>query len=79
MTRTRKYYRVDSYINNFGTMLYITADRPSYAGICSAQQAEDIYGGDYLQVTEFVAASDLSIKEAWEQGEILSTKYFMPQ
>jgi hypothetical protein len=78
--RLTKYYRVDDYSKNFGTMLFICTDKPRYAGIISQEQAYKIYGGDYIQVTEFVAPSDIrNAKEAWEQGEIIETRYFMPQ
>lgn len=80
MNKMTTYYRVDDYINNFGTMLYLSTDKPQYAGIISLEQAYKIYGGEYIEVTEFVAPSDITnIQEAWEQGEIVKTSYFMPQ
>ena len=80
MTTMKTYYRVDDYSKNFGTMLYVSSEKPSYAGIISHEQAWKIYNGDYIQVTEFVAPSDITgAKEAWEQGEIIQIRYFMPQ
>jgi hypothetical protein len=80
MNKMKTYYRVDEYINNFGTLLFISTYKPRYAGIMSHEQAHKIYGGVYIQVTEFAAPSDITdIKEAWEQGEIVKTSYFMPQ
>jgi uncharacterized protein YqgQ len=86
MNKMKTYYRVDEYTKNFGTLLFISTYKPQYAGIMSHEQAHEIYGGNYIQVTKFVAPADIAmmsfeqtIKEAWEQGEIVKTSYFMPQ
>jgi hypothetical protein len=80
MTTMKTYYRVDFYIDNFGQLLYIIDSKPThFTGECTLEKALTIYGGEYWQVTKFEAPADIAdYKEAWEQGEIISTKYFKP-
>ena len=67
--------RVDDYYNNFGTLIEITTKDTYYGEKISEEIANNI--GEYIRVTEFICDINLDNKEAWENGEILNTYFYM--
>jgi len=77
MEKFKTLYRVDDYYKNSGTLLYMTADEPSYDNPITAEQAN--ISGNFLQVTKFDCPEHLDAFEAWEHSQNLVDFYYMPQ